>query len=47
MVTGQMLQTLAELPAVRPAQLPTASTISGISAGAVHTARAPLQQAGT
>jgi chorismate mutase-like protein len=46
-VTSQMLQTLATLPAARPARLPRASTIAGISPGAVDTARAPLLRPGT
>jgi chorismate mutase-like protein len=45
-VTSQMLQTLAKIPA-QPARLPLSSTISGISEGAVRTARAPLLQPGT
>jgi chorismate mutase-like protein len=46
-VTGQMLQTLATLPATAPVRLPQTSTISGISPGAVGTARAPLLEPGT
>jgi len=45
-LTNQMLQTLAEIPAGRNMNLP-ASTVSGISPGAVRTARAPLLQPGT
>jgi chorismate mutase-like protein len=46
-VTNQMLQVLATLPTVQPLRMPAASTISGISPGAVITARTPLLQAGT
>jgi len=46
-VTGQMLQTLATLPVTGPVRLPQASTIAGISPGAVGTARAPLLEPGT
>ena len=42
-----MLQTLASLPSAQAVKLPAASTLSGISAGAVRTARAPLLQPGT
>ena len=44
-VTGEMLQALAgegASPLALPLALPAASTIAGISPGAVHTARAPL-----
>ncbi|HMA11144.1 MAG TPA: gamma subclass chorismate mutase AroQ [Steroidobacteraceae bacterium] len=46
-VTNQMLQTLASLPTAQPVSLPAASTVSGISATAVRTARAPLLHQGT
>jgi chorismate mutase len=46
-VTNQMLQVLATLPAAQPVSLPAASTMSGISPGAVLTARVPVLQAGT
>jgi chorismate mutase-like protein len=46
-VTNQMLQALVELPAGQPPAFPNASTVAGISPGAVHTARAPLLQPGT
>jgi chorismate mutase-like protein len=46
-VTNQMLQALAAVPAAQAVRLPAASTISGISPGAVLTARAPLLQTGT
>jgi hypothetical protein len=42
-----MLQTLGQLPAGLPPELPGGSTVSGISPGAVLTARAPLLLAGT
>jgi len=45
-VTGQMLQALAQLQATRAVKLPPASTLSGISAAAVRSARAPLVQPG-
>jgi chorismate mutase-like protein len=41
-VTTQMLQTLAVMPVSGGVQLPSASTLAGISPGAVRTARAPL-----
>ncbi|HXC59140.1 MAG TPA: chorismate mutase, partial [Steroidobacteraceae bacterium] len=44
-VTGEMLQALAQLDPSRAIALPAASTMEGISSGAVRTARLPLQQA--
>ena len=46
-VTSQMLQTLAVLPPAQKVEWPRASTIAGISSGAVDTARSPLLQPGT
>jgi chorismate mutase-like protein len=46
-ITATMLQTLATMPGSRPVKMPRASTLSGISPGAVSTARAPLIQPGT
>jgi chorismate mutase-like protein len=45
-VTGQMMEALARLDTSRAIALPAASTLTGISAGAVRTARAPLQSPG-
>jgi chorismate mutase-like protein len=41
-VTGEMLEALGRLDASRAVSLPTASTMAGVSPGAVRTARAPL-----
>jgi chorismate mutase-like protein len=46
-VTGEMLNALAQLQPSRALTLPTASTMEGVSPGAVRTARTPLLAPGT